>query len=162
MFPQLERLGEVIAAPPQLAKISVGAAYSVIARGKVRIEFDGTLKVRQSCSTALLASSLFAEAVRLQGFERGSCGLSERNVKLLYGCQRLAQFASQLRLPPRPVRPAPFLLMPPSLVPALACLRSDNSLPSHPERIRCPERRSTRQHTPCFLLVGKARAQSQA
>jgi len=47
MFPQLECLGVVLAGPTLFSEsVIVGAQYSV-GHGKIRIELDGTLKVRE-------------------------------------------------------------------------------------------------------------------
>ena len=52
MFSQLKRLAEILAGPPELAQIVVGAADPRVAQGKIWIEFDGALIIRQGCGRA--------------------------------------------------------------------------------------------------------------
>ena len=75
MFPQLKRLGLVIAGPPWLAKTGVVVAHSRVAHGKIRVKLDGTLIVRQGRGRAFLVAGLSAKAERFQSFERRRGGL---------------------------------------------------------------------------------------
>ena len=97
MLAQLECLGKIFAGAPEFTQAEVVGAYCFISHGKIRIEFDGALSVRQRSGGTFLANNRHAKAVRLQRFERRRCGLGKWSIELLHRRQRLAQFAAQLR-----------------------------------------------------------------
>src|SRR5208282_6842444 len=96
MLPQLKGLSKILAGPPYLTESEVVAAHGQVAQGKIRIKLKGSLIVRQSGGHAFFAKSLPAETELLQRFERRRGGFCQRDVKLLHGSQRFAQFAAQL------------------------------------------------------------------
>src|ERR1019366_10711438 len=55
MIAQLESLGEVLTGPPRLGETEVFPAHCQVAHGKIRIELDGALVVRQSSAGAFFA-----------------------------------------------------------------------------------------------------------
>jgi hypothetical protein len=81
---QLERLGIVLGGATELTQGEVVVAHCSISHGKIRVEFKGALVVKKSCYGALFPAGLYAQAVRLQGFERRSGGLFQRNIELLH------------------------------------------------------------------------------
>ena len=95
-FAQLECLGIVPAGSPDLNEIGVLIAHCPIAHGKIRVELDAALMVRQGCAGTFLAQSFLTKAVGLKRLKRGRCGLFERNIELQHRGQRFAQFAAQL------------------------------------------------------------------
>lgn len=138
MFAQLESLAEVFGGPTCLAEIVVVVSDIAVAQCEIRIELDGPLVVRQRGGRAFLVSRLSAKRVRFQGFERRGSRLCQRNVKLLYGFQRLPQFSPAASMPPRPAYPALPLSPQRSPAPRLACSHSGSSRLSSPARIGCP------------------------
>ena len=95
VLPQLKGLGVVLVGPRGLKLIGVIDAQSVVGPGEIRIELDGSEVIRHRRRSTLLVPGFYTKAIGLQGFQRGSRGLRQRNIQLLHRRQRFAQIAAQ-------------------------------------------------------------------
>src|SRR5208282_6895936 len=95
MSPQLERLGQVFLGPAWFAEIRVLVRHSQICPGKIRVELDSTLKVRQGLGGGLPLMG-HTDGKRFQSFQRSRGGWGQWSVELLNRRQRFTQLAAQL------------------------------------------------------------------
>ena len=93
---QLECLGQVLSLLLRLAQVAVDYAQRGVGHGKVRIEFDGPLQMRNSFLVFQLLVLGLAQGEGLQRLQRRCRRLLQRRGELLHRPDRLAQLLPQI------------------------------------------------------------------
>src|ERR1700693_355098 len=96
-FAQRERLSGVVGSDARFSDIVIRDAQHCVGEGKIRVEFDGTLKKRNGCRIPCYAQNSVARAESLKGFQRRRSGLVKWSIKFPDSAPRFAQFVPNFR-----------------------------------------------------------------
>src|SRR5215469_13880584 len=92
---KLVAFARILCSQGGFAKVVIAGSEAGIGHRKVGIQTDSSLVERHRAGVVALSElDLASQAVFLQRFERRSCGLFDRSIKLLHSAERLAQLAS--------------------------------------------------------------------